>query len=148
MDLETLIAEREIAAQLVRFARAMDARDWPVCLAILTPDATAEFGTGVLEDADAIVGQIRGYLDACGPTQHLLGSILVDIDPAGDRATSRAYVSDTHLGRGARSDLTFSTLGDYHDDWKRIDGVWRLTHRHKHSHAVLGTFDVFAPDDA
>ena len=147
MDLETLIAEREIAAQLVRFARAMDARDWPACLGILTPDATAEFGTGLLEGADAIVAQIRGYLDVCGPTQHLLGSILVDVDPGGDRATSRAYVSDTHLGRGTRSELTFSTLGDYHDGSVRTDDGWRLAHRLKHSHAVLGTFDVFARDD-
>lgn len=147
MDLEMLIAEREITVRLVRFARAMDERDWPVCLEILTPDATAEFGTGRLEGAEAIVSQIRGYLDACGPTQHLLGSILVDVDPAGDRAASRAYVSDTHLGRGTRSDLTFSTLGDYHDAWVCTDGEWRLAHRLKHSHAVLGTFDVFAPDD-
>lgn len=143
MDLETLVAEREITAQLVRFARAMDERDWTTCGAILLPDATAEFGTGLLTGADAVVGQIRRFLEACGPTQHLLGSILVDADPVGASATSRAYVSDTHLGTGERAHLTFATLGDYHDAWARVGGTWRIRHRMKHSHAVLGTFDVF-----
>jgi hypothetical protein len=30
------------------------------------------------------------FLDICGPTQHLIGSILVDVN--GDEAPSRAYV--------------------------------------------------------
>ncbi len=85
-------------------------------------DATAELGAGPLEGSAAIAESIRGYLDACGPTQHLLGNVLVDVDLAAGTATSRAYVSDVHLGQGSRSELTFSTLGDYHDTWER-DGA-------------------------
>ena len=71
---------------LIRFARAMDARDWDALLAILTPDASGELGEGPLASPGAIVGTIRRYLEPCGPTPHLRGNLLVEVD--GDRAES------------------------------------------------------------
>jgi ketosteroid isomerase-like protein len=142
---ERLQAERDVGRQLVRFARAMDSRDWGALRAILFDDSTAELGSGPLTGSDAIVGVIRSYLDACGPSQHLLGSIEVDVD--GDTATSRAYVHDVHLGPGDRGRLSFATLGDYHDQWERDAEAWRLRHRHKHNRGRLGTMAVFGLDD-
>ncbi len=140
-DLATLLAERDIGRALIRFARAMDARDWDVVRAIMAPDATGELGTGPLATPDAVIGCIRHYLDKCGPTQHLLGNLLVEVD--GDHATSQCYVSDMHLGTGDKAHVTFSTLGDYHDQWRRIDGAWRITHRIKKNRAHIGSFEVF-----
>lgn len=140
-DLATLLAEREIGRALIRFARAMDARDWEAVRAIMAPDATGELGTGPLASPDAVIGCIRHYLDGCGPTQHLLGNMLVEVD--GDSATSQCYVSDMHLGPGDKRHLTFSTLGDYHDQWRCIDGAWRMTHRTKVNRAHIGSFEVF-----
>lgn len=142
MTLELLLAEREIARALTRFARAMDERDWDTLLAILTKDASGELGEGPLASPAEIVGTIRRYLDACGPTQHLLGNLLVEID--GDQAQSRCYVSDMHLGQEAAAGSTFATLGDYHDSWRKIDGAWRLAHRCKRSRGHMGSFAVFA----
>ncbi len=141
MSLDLLLAERAIARALTRIARAMDARDWDGLAAELTEDATAELGTGPLTGPAAIIGLIRSYLDACGPTQHLLGNLLVEVD--GDRASSRCYVSDMHLGQGAMAGETFATLGDYHDTWRRIDGHWRLAHRTKHNRGHVGSLAVF-----
>lgn len=141
MTLDTLLAEREIARALTRIARAMDARDWDALAAELTEDATAELGTGSLGGPDAIITLIRSYLDACGPTQHLLGNLLVEVD--GERASSRCYVSDMHLGPAGREDITFATLGDYHDQWRREGGVWKLSHRTKLNRAHIGSFAVF-----
>ncbi len=141
-DLETILTRYDIERALIQFARAMDARDWPVLLGILTEDATADFGQGAVEGPQAIVGVIRSYLDACGPTQHLLGNLLVERD--GDWAESRCYVSDMHLGAGANAHLTFCTLGDYHDRWRLMDGRWRLAERRKHNHGFVGSMDVFA----
>jgi hypothetical protein len=140
---EIVVAERDVQRQLVRFARAMDQRDWSTLRALCVPGATADLGTGLLRGADAIVALIARYLDACGPTQHLLGSVLVDVDLASGVATSRAYVSDLHLGRGERRHLTFSTIGDYHDDWERHDRTWLLRHRTKLTHGTIGSMDVF-----
>ena len=141
MTLEALLAEREIARALTRLARAMDERDWDTLLAILADDATGDLGEGPLSSPQEIVGTIRRYLDACGPTQHLLGNLLVDVD--GVVARSRCYVSDMHLGRGEAAGLTFATLGDYHDHWRRIDGQWRLAHRVKRQRGYFGDMAVF-----
>ena len=70
---------------------------------------------------EAIVNLLRSFLDACGPTQHLLGNVLIEVQ--GDRASSRAYVSDMHLGSGVTEGQTFSTLGDYHDEWRLVGWV-------------------------
>lgn len=138
---DELIAQKQIETQLVRFARAMDSRDWPVLESILDPAATAEFGTGEVQGAAAIIELIRSYLDVCGPTQHLLGNILITVN--GDEARSEAYVSDMHLSRDPHSDLTFRSLGNYSDTWRLRDGSWRLTSRIKDNRALVGSMDVF-----
>lgn len=143
MDLETLIAEREITRAIHRFARAMDERDWGALDTVMTEDATADLGMGALRGRANIVAFIRSFLDECGPTQHLIGNLVVDVD--GDRATSRCYVRDMHKGAGSRAHLDFSTLGEYHDRWIRRNGTWWMTHRHKLNHAHLGSIEVLGP---
>jgi hypothetical protein len=133
--------ERDIERALIRFARAMDDRDWNTLSNILAPDAFGDFGTGRLEGSAAIIELIRGFLDKCGVTQHLIGNVLVDVD--GDHATSRAYVRDLHLSR-TNPELTFHTLGDYRDRWERRDGRWWLVERVKDNRATVGSLEVFA----
>lgn len=143
MDLETLLAERAIYRRLAEFSRAMDNRDWAALIDLTTDDITAELGTGPIQGRDHLVQYLRSFLDDCGPTQHLLGNVLIDVQ--GDTATSCAYVSDMHVGTGERSQQTFQTLGDYHDQWRRIDGVWRLRHRTKHNRGHIGSYEVLGP---
>lgn len=145
-DLATIVEERAVIRQLVRVARAMDERDYATLQAILMPDASADLGSGPIFGAEKIIARIRHFLDVCGPSQHLLGNILVDVDHREGTATSRAYVNDRHLGDGDRSHLTFATLGDYHDEWIRADGIWRMQRRMKHSRGAIGTREVFARD--
>jgi hypothetical protein len=140
-SLETILAERDIYRALVGFARAMDARDWHALDTITTEDMTADLGVGsLLSGRVAIVACMRSFLDACGPTQHLLGNVLIDVQA--DSASSRAYVSDMHLGTGDKSSLRFCTLGDYHDQWKKTGDGWRMSHREKINNGYVGSFDV------
>ena len=143
-ELAELRAERDIARRLIAIAKCMDARDWSMMRTVLVDGAVAEFGRGPEVGADRVIESIREFLDVCGPTQHLLGNIVVEV--VDDTAVSSCYVSDMHLGTGDRSSITFSTLGEYHDRWVRIDGEWFLTERRKDSRAVLGSFDVFRRD--
>src|SRR5699024_480419 len=137
--------EREIHRALALLARAMDARDWAAVEEIFTPDATAELGTGPLQGADRITALMRSFLDDCGPTRHLIGSVVIDVDPGGQTATSRAYVSDLHLGTGPTAGLSFESLGDYHDRWVRLGDDWRLAHRTKVVTGTVGTTAVLGP---
>lgn len=140
MNMHELLAEREIYRALTRVARAMDMRDWSALDAIMLPDISGDLGTGPLIGRDEVVALMRSFLDDCGPTQHLLGNVLIDI--RGDTAASQTYVSDMHVGVGNKSGETFSTLGDYQDRWKNVDGVWRMCHRVKLNRAHIGSYDV------
>ena len=95
MNLEILLAEREIYRQLVRLARAMDDRQWTRVADLVTRD-----------------------------------------------------VSDLHTSMDARSDQSFRTLGDYHDEWLMVEGNWLISRRVKYNRATLGSFAVLgrAPD--
>lgn len=120
----------------------MDDRDWTAMAEILADDAEGDFGTGRLYGSAAIIELIRGYLDSCGPTQHLLGNVVIDVE--GDTAFSRAYIRDVHLRADADPAARFYTLGDYNDTWqRRIDGTWRLTKRIKANRAHVGSLDIF-----
>ncbi len=144
LNLETLLAERAIHRNIMTFARAMDARDWPALEALLTDDASADLGMGDITSRNNIVAFIQSFLDRCGTTQHLIGNVVVDVD--GDTATSQAYVSDLHLGKGDKSHLTFKTLGEYHDEWVCTDGTWLLARRVKDNRATIGSMDVFSSE--
>lgn len=144
-DLTQLIAHYEIERCLIRFARAMDYRDWRAFDDLILADATADFGTGLLHGRGAIVNLMRQFLDHCGPTQHLLGNVLVDLE--GDSATSHAYVHDRHLPVGGATAPTYYTLGDYHDRWVKRDGQWWLLERIKDNRANVGPLSVFGIEE-
>ncbi|OBG89609.1 DUF4440 domain-containing protein [Mycobacterium sp. E802] len=134
--------ERDIERALTLFARAMDDRDWATMAEILANEAEGDFGTGRLTGSPAIIDMIRGYLDSCGPTQHLLGNIVIDV--VDDTATSRAYIRDVHLNSAGDPSTRFYTLGDYHDTWHRDgDGRWRITERIKANRAYVGPLEIF-----
>lgn len=141
-ELLTLLDERAITRQLVRFARAMDDRDWNTMAAILADDVRGEFGTGRLEGRSAVMDLIRGYLEKCGATQHLLANIVIDVD--GDHAVTRTYIRDVHLNSDDDPAMRMYTLGDYRDTWRRSeDGSWSLVERSKINRGFVGTLDVF-----
>lgn len=140
--LRVLLDERDIERTLTRFARAMDERDWTAMAEILADDAVGDLGTGRLHGSAAMIGLIRQFLDNCGPTQHLLANVVIDVD--GDTAISRAYVHDVHLSSDADPAVRFYTLGDYTDTWeRRSDGSWKLRERFKTNRAHVGPLDIF-----
>lgn len=143
MDIKTLLLERELNVVLSRYARACDQRDWSAMEDVFLEEATADYG-GVhhLQGRESIVAMIRVHLDGCGPSQHLLGNLLVD---AGDNAVeSRVYVRAAHRGAGSMQDMTYESLAEYQDRWVFTANGWRIAHRRmdisheQGSRAILG----------
>lgn len=134
--------EREIYRNIVQIARAMDERAWSMIDALVVPEATGDFGNGQLNSAAEILALLRSFLDDCGPTQHLIGNVLIEVD--GDTATSMSYVADVHLGTESLDGEYFRTLGDYHDSWIRTPSGWKLTRRHKRHTGTIGNIEVLA----
>lgn len=145
-DLQTLLDERAIYRQLCRFAEAMDRRAWEKLDDVMLENAEADYGIGRRIGRSAIVAEMRCFIDDCGPTQHLLANVIIDVD--GDEAVSSAYVADMHVGLDDKAHLTFRTLGDYRDRWVRTDAGWRIIERIKYNRAHVGDMSVLGPGPA
>jgi ketosteroid isomerase-like protein len=137
MDLRTLLDEREIIHLLGRFARILDGREWAAVGDVFADDVAFNYGDGEeRRGIDALRGQFERFLDACGPSQHLLGSIVVAV--AVDAATSRSYVQARHQGAGAKANLFFDSNGEYVDRWERRSQGWRIVRRDAHWFMHMG----------
>lgn len=141
VDIGVLLDERAMYRTLYKLAELMDECDWGQLSEVFADDATGDFGEGPMDRA-GIEASYRRYLGACGPTQHLLGNVVIDVD--GDRASSRCYVRDVHQGKPPSSHLTFYSPGQYLDQWIRTAEGWRISHRTKRNLMQIGSMEVFA----
>lgn len=127
-ELATLLAEREIMRGLARFARVLDAKDWDALGEIFAEDVAFDYGAaGEERGLAAMTANMRRFLDVCGPSQHLIGSIIVEVD--GDSAVSRAYVQARHQRKDDPLGPVFDANGEYVDRWQRQAQGWRIVRR-------------------
>lgn len=127
-ELQALLDEREIMRGLARFARVLDGKRWDELGTVFAADVGFDYGTGQTEHGlAALTANMRRFLDVCGPSQHLIGSVTVDV--AGDNAVSRAYVQARHQRAGDPGGPVFDTCGEYVDRWERRGEGWRIVHR-------------------
>jgi 3-phenylpropionate/cinnamic acid dioxygenase small subunit len=142
-----LMDERQIIRGLGRFARILDAKNWKALPEVFAGDLTFDYGAGGEQHGiEALADQMRRFLDVCGPTQHLIGSIMVDVD--GDRATSRAYVQARHQRAGDAAGPVFDSSGEYIDRWERHPEGWRIVRRDAIWAAHSGDPGVLAADSS
>jgi len=116
-----------ICNQLARFARMLDHRDWAAVPEVFAADVTFDYGEGEGAGIAALLTQFRKYLNVCGPTQHLIGSISLHLE--GARAQTQAYVQARHQGAAGKAHLFFDSNGDYIDQWEERDGAWLIVRR-------------------
>lgn len=121
----------EIDDLLVRYATAIDARDWALLDTVFTADATLDY-----RSAGGIRGtyrEVRDWLASVLPvftwTQHLVVNRAVELDAGADRATA---VSVFHNPNGlvvAGEPWLFTVGGRYHDRFARVPEGWRIVTR-------------------
>lgn len=93
IQLERLWLERELQQVLIRYAQLCDERDWGLLDQVFSTDASAQYGLRTLPDPAAILDMLRNHLGGCGPTQHLLANLVVDVDtPEDDSAEGDALL--------------------------------------------------------
>lgn len=65
----------------------------------------------------------------CGTprTKHVVTNPIIEIDEKRGRATSRSYY--TVYQATEELPLQVIALGRYHDEFERVDGVWRFSYR-------------------
>lgn len=144
MDIEHLLLEHQLNEVLARYARACDQRDWAALDEVFVQEATADYGGSLhLQGRGPIVAMIRAHLGGCGPSQHLLGNLLVE---ARDGAVaSHVYVRAAHRGTGNLHSMTYECLAEYQDRWVSTPNGWRIAHRRMDISHELGSRDVLRP---
>ncbi|PLW69583.1 nuclear transport factor 2 family protein [Pseudohalioglobus lutimaris] len=136
-QLQALLDEREITRGLSRFARILDSKSWDQLGDVFAQDLSFDYGSdGEQQGIDALRANMTRFLDHCGGTQHLIGSILVDVH--GDEATSRAYVQARHQSVGDSGGKVFDSNGEYVDRWERRPEGWRIVRRDARWSALTG----------
>ena len=125
---QALLDERDIIRGLSHFARILDTKQWDRLGDVFADDLSFDYGTGGDQHGMvALTANMRRFLDRCGGTQHLIGSILVDVN--GDRATSRSYVQARHQRVDDPAGPIFDSNGEYVDQWERRAEGWRIVRR-------------------
>jgi len=119
------IADR-LAVQdvMTRYATGVDTRDMALFESCFAEDVVvAGFAREPLHGRAAWMAFARVALERFGPTEHLIGNHVVNID--GDAATMRSYVQATHvLAADARRTLTL--WATYHDVLRRDGDSWLI----------------------
>ena len=113
-----------ISDVLIRYATALDGRDWELLASCFTDDATLDYDTSGTFGRDAFVEHCRAGLARMKATQHCVTNHVISTD--GDRAHSTSYVIAQHV---RENDVTFTLGGAYSDDLVRVGTGWRIASR-------------------
>ena len=113
----------------VRYARALDRRDWALLRTCFVDDVSVDYeGMPPIAGYAALEEVCRGALGPLDASQHLLGNFTVEVD--GDAATCECYLHAQHVKSGTPGGDKYIVAGTYIDSLRRdADGEWRIAHR-------------------
>ena len=125
--LERLLDERDLRRTAELYAQGADRRDKQTWSSIFTEDGVIEAPGLRLEGRASIVAALDVMARLYVATQHRVHNQVVSID--GDAASGETYSTADHLSAAgdARTILTWAIR--YQDRWRRVDGLWRFSHR-------------------
>ncbi len=131
MDREQQVVRdhQDIATLLARYARALDDHDWDGVRSCFEPAAVFVHPGGTQDGADAIVERARAALSLLTASQHLLGTMVIDVDS--DTARASTYFQAQHVREGAAGGSLYIIAGTYRDELVRGPSGWRIGARHQ-----------------
>jgi hypothetical protein len=124
---------QEIANLVYRYAELVDFGDFAgVGKLFAYASVTSSVSDEVREGADGMRTQLeewtRRYGDGTPHTKHLTTNLIIDVDEEKETALCRSYYCVLQQVGALR--LQPIVAGRYHDEFRRIDGVWWFTKRH------------------
>jgi hypothetical protein len=126
---QALLDRQAIADVLIRYATALDSRDWQLLTTCFTENGITDYQElgGINEGPEAIIATCHGALSGLDASQHLIANIVVELD--GDRAQASCYFQAQHVYAGAEGGDNFLVGGTYRDRLVRTGDGWRIEHR-------------------
>src|ERR1700733_4096785 len=119
----------QISEQVIKYALAVDRRDWTMFGDCFTDHVTARFGDGPPSDLsrDELVTFVSNALDGFDATQHLSPNHVIEFDGGDpDRAICFSYMYAQHLLKGSESGDYYLLRGSYDNHMLRTSGGWRI----------------------
>ena len=128
-DAQRAAVERHVTRVLVRYAHAVDARDYEAVAACYWPDAHDEHAD-FSGDAVAYVAWLREVLPPITTLTHQFTNVLVEVHSAAS-ATSSSYCTNTLVFSGAPGEPDTHTTSclRYTDRFEQRNGEWRIIER-------------------
>lgn len=121
----------EITNLLYRYAELMDSGDLPAVAALFRHARVKAGESGELLDEAGMLALWRRHvkIHPCGTprTKHVITNPILEINETEGRATCRSYY--TVLQATDTLPLQVVGAGRYHDEFERVDGVWRFSFR-------------------
>jgi 3-phenylpropionate/cinnamic acid dioxygenase small subunit len=128
MSLAALADRQEIVDTVVRYASALDAKDWTAARACFADEIETDYGdlrgTGPERLGAASFVELRRRALEGLRTHHMSSNHLVTLD--GDRATCVSSMLIHRLDPGRDADNTFDTLAWYTHGLVRTPAGWRI----------------------
>lgn len=124
---QAILDRNEVYDLVVRYARALDERNWELLESCFLPDAKYLYPNGSSGSAAEIVERCSNALTRLDASQHLLGNIEITVD--GDTASTIVYFQAQHVKMGTPGGNTFIIAGSYRDRVVRTPGGWKIAQR-------------------
>jgi uncharacterized protein (TIGR02246 family) len=119
---------------MLKYAKGVDQRDMALYASVFADDVeVVGFGADTYHGRDAWVAYVTQALKAYGPTQHMLGPQLAEVD--GDTAHCRTDVQALHFLKD-KPDTTLTLWATYNTVMKRIDGAWKIARHELESRGI------------
>jgi 3-phenylpropionate/cinnamic acid dioxygenase small subunit len=133
--LQMVLDRQEIADLCARYAVALDEQDWDALERCFLPDAVYLHPGGRLEGFPAIRDRVANALGGLTATQHLIGTVRVDVhadadaDAAAGQAEASSYFQAQHVRSGTPGGEIYTIAGRYVDRLVRTAYGWRIQQR-------------------
>ncbi len=127
---EELSDRMEINDLLIRYASAIDSRDWDQLDTCFTPDAEVDYASsgGIAGKYPEVRAWLEKSLAMFHVTVHYISNSTISLE--GDRASGRTLVINPMAFPKDEGDLDILTVGAYYyDQLVRTDEGWRIASR-------------------
>ena len=122
-----MLDDREIVGLAVKYASALDNKNWQMLHSVFAPDGVLVAGPlGEVKGPEAIGLAIERVLDG-QVTQHLNGNHVVSVQ--GDIASHSSYLQAQHVRPGMMGVNWYTIAGTYEDELIRMREGWRICRR-------------------
>jgi 3-phenylpropionate/cinnamic acid dioxygenase small subunit len=117
---------QDISELLVRYATAIDRRDWPLFRTVFTDDCELDYGEiGRWQGVDEVTDFMAKTHAMAGHTLHRLSNQVITVD--GDEASARTYVDAVIMFGDNQAGV--NAWGFYDDGIVRTSDGWRIARR-------------------